>query len=497
MLLKSLIAANAFAGAAVASPAPMLQARQDDLATYIQNEHTYALQGVLNNFGPNGNLSRGAAPGVAIAGNSETNPPYIYTWTRDTALTVQSLIHEFISGNTSLEPLIQQYVNASARMQTIPNLSGNLTDGSGLGEPKYNINITAFNEPWGRPQPDGPALRASALIAYGNHLLGQGQQAKALSHIWPIVSNDIAYVGQYWNSTGFDLWEEVNGTSFFTTAVQHKALVEGQAFATALGKPCEACIVAPEILCHLQNFWNGTAVIANTPTSYDNSRSGVDINSVLTSINTFDPAATCDDVTFQPCSARALANHKVLVDGFRSIYGVNRNRSSSSAVAVGRYTEDVFMGGNPWYLATLAAAEQLYDALYQWNRQGSLEVTQLSLPFFKSLNANVTTGIFPKSSPSYTVITNAVKTYADGFVAVVQQYTPGNGGLSEEYNRDTGVQVSSPDLTWSFASFLTATARRNGSVPPSWGSSRALAVPSQCRPATVKGTYAAATPSPW
>lgn len=39
-------------------------------------------------------------------------------------------------------------------------------------------------------------------------------------------------MGQYWNRKSFDLWEEVNGTSFFTTAVQYKALVEGQASTT-------------------------------------------------------------------------------------------------------------------------------------------------------------------------------------------------------------------------------------------------------------------------
>jgi glucoamylase len=163
----------------------------------------------------------------------------------------------------------------------------------------------------------------------------------------------LAYVGQYWNRTSFDLWEEVNGTSFFTTAVQYKALVEGQAFATALGQSCEACFVAPELLCHLQNYWNGTAVVSNYPTAnYPlNSRSGVDVNSVLASINIFDPDGPCDDATFQPCSARALSNHKILVDGFRSLYGVNRGRPVGSAVAVGRYTEDVFMGGNPWYVS--------------------------------------------------------------------------------------------------------------------------------------------------
>jgi hypothetical protein len=34
------------------------------------------------------------------------------------------------------------------------------------------------------------------------------------------------------NNTGFDLWEEVSGSSFFTTNAQHRALVEGSALAT-------------------------------------------------------------------------------------------------------------------------------------------------------------------------------------------------------------------------------------------------------------------------
>lgn len=144
---------------------------------------------------------------------------------------------------------------------------------------------------------------------------------------------------------------EVNGTSFFTTAVQHKALVEGQTFAEALGQTCDGCAFAPELLCHLQEYWNGTAIVSNYLIANDpKGRSGVDINSVLTAINTFDPAAGCDDVTFQPCSARALSNHKVLVDSFRAIYDVNQGRTAGQAAAVGRYPEDVFMGGNPWYV---------------------------------------------------------------------------------------------------------------------------------------------------
>jgi glucoamylase len=67
---------------------------------------------------------------------------------------------------------------------------------------------------------------------------------------------------------------------------------------------------------------------------------------VLTSIHTFDPAAGCDSLTFQPCSDRALSNLKVYVDSFRSIYKINSGIASNAAVATGRYSEDVYYNGN-------------------------------------------------------------------------------------------------------------------------------------------------------
>ena len=44
-----------------------------------------------------------------------------------------------------------------------------------LGEPKYNVNGTPFTGPWGRPQNDGPALRAITLIKFANHLIKEGK----------------------------------------------------------------------------------------------------------------------------------------------------------------------------------------------------------------------------------------------------------------------------------------------------------------------------------
>ena len=75
-------------------------------------------------------------------------------------------------------------------------------------------------------------------------------------------------------------------------------------------------------------------------------RSGIDSNSVLASIHTFDVNAGCDATTFQPCSDKALSNLKTYVDSFRNIYSINSGIPAYSAVATGRYQEDVYQGGN-------------------------------------------------------------------------------------------------------------------------------------------------------
>jgi glucoamylase len=119
----------------------------------------------------------------------------------------------------------------------------------------------------------------------------------------------------------------------------------------------------------------------------------------------------------------------------------------------------------------LAAAEQLYDALYQWNKAGGINVTATSLPFFQQLVSSTEIGYYNSSSATYITLYDAVSTYADDFVALVAEYTPGDGALSEQYLKTTGAQTSAVDLTWSFAGALTAFDARAGNVPASWGAS--------------------------
>lgn len=455
--------------------------RQSALDTYITTQTPISKAGVLANIGADGSKDQGAKSGVVIASPSKTDPDYVYCWTRDSALVFKLLVDQYTQGrDTTLNTQIRNWIASQGRFQQISNPSGTVSTG-GLGEPKFNIDETAFTGAWGRPQRDGPALRATTMITYANSL--GASDSYVTGTIWPLVKLDLDYVAQYWNSTGFDLWEEVSGSSFFTTAVQHRALREGAKFATALGDSTRASTYttqAANALCFLQSYWNPTSKYASSNVNGGSVvRSGLDANSILASIHTFDPNAGCDAATFQPCSDKALANHKAVVDSFRATYALNSGKAASAAVAVGRYKEDSYYGGNPWYLATTAAAEQLYDALYTWNKQGSIAITATSLDFFKQLYSSAAVGTYASSTTQYTAITAAVKTYADGFLAIVQQYQGSGGALAEQFSRSNGSPLSAADLTWSYAASLTAFEARASKVPASWGAS-GLTVPATC-----------------
>ncbi|CAK7242700.1 MAG: glycoside hydrolase 15 protein [Sporothrix thermara] len=488
------LAALAFAQCALGAPSPV-RVRAGNVDAWLADEAEIALDRILSNIGSTGQYAASAKSGVVIASPSTDNPDYYYTWSRDAALVIKTLVELFRNGESSLQTAIMNYVDSQAILQTVSNPSGSLSgSGTGLGEPKFNVDLTAFTGSWGRPQRDGPALRATALVDFGNWLLDNGYATYAVNNVWPVVRNDLSYVAQYWNQTGYDLWEEVSGSSFFTISAQHRALVEGSAFASRVGASCTYCdSQAPQILCYMQSFWTGSYMNAN----FGGGRSGKDANTVLASIHAFDPTAACDDATFQPCSSRALANHKVYTDSFRSVYSLNSGIAEGSAVNVGRYPEDVYYNGNPWFLTTLAAAEQLYDAIYTWNRLGSLTITSTSLAFFQDLYSSAAVGTYAASTSAFANIVAAVKTYADGHVALVETHTMTNGSMSEQYDKAIGTQLSARDLTWSYAALLTANMRRNAIVPQPWGETSASSVPSVCIATAATGTYAVAGVSPW
>ena len=182
-----------------------------------------------------------------------------------------------------------------------------------------------------------------------------------------------------------------------------------------------------------------------------------------------------------------------MTDSFRSVYSINAHIPRGAAVAVGRYPEDVYFEGNPWYLTTLAAAEQLFDSLYVWEQQGLLVVTATSLSFFRDFEHSVNPGEYNAGSPTYEALVQAIRDYADGYVAIVQTYAQNNGSLSEQFSKTDGEPLSAYDLTWSYASFLTAAARRAGIVPRPWIPRPVASATATCSAISVVGSYSSVT----
>ena len=120
------------------------------------------------------------------------------------------------------------------------------------------------------------------------------------------------------------------------------------------------------------------------PPKQDN---GIEGSTILASVLNFDPALFCDSDTFQPCSEKALANHKVVTDASGVHFPINGASCAynGQGITVGKFPAWGDYRQNPNVGLTLAAAEQLYDALYVWGQTGFITVTEMSLDFFKQL----------------------------------------------------------------------------------------------------------------
>ena len=169
--------------------------------------------------------------GIIIASPSE-DPPYKYHWVRDSALVMRTFIDMY---KKTKNPLYFQYIinylENESKIQELNTISG-------LGEPKYNIDCTAFNGEWGRPQNDGPALRGIMLFKIIS--LFQYKYDKLIENlILPILVKDINYICKNIENTSFDLWEEINGWHFYTRMVQLKFLKDALKHKKLIVKLCD------------------------------------------------------------------------------------------------------------------------------------------------------------------------------------------------------------------------------------------------------------------
>ena len=138
------------------------------------------------------------------------------------------------------------------------------------------------------------------------------------------------------------------------------------------------------------------------------------------------------------------------------------------ASSFGRYPEDQYFGGNPWFLTSLAIAEHHYVLATQMKHNPKdLLIDAVNRDFYNALlglngNKSIQAGArIDSRSQFYQVVRQALKAKADAIFARVRHHAGRDGSLDEQLDRQTGYMLSARDLTWSYASYITAYWMRN------------------------------------
>jgi glucoamylase len=398
---------------------------------WLKENGSFSLDKILENISPTD-----GAPGAIIAAKSKSNPNYYYHWVRDAGLTVDSMINMYRSSTSNLKQQelisekIFEYLEFSTNIQKLKTLSD-------LGEPKFNVDGTTFNDPWGRPQNDGPAMRAISLIHWANVLISEGKESIVRQKMYDSklpatspIKMDLEYVSHHWKDPSYDIWEEVKGTHFYTLMIERRSLLEGSALAHKLGDEGAAewySIQGKEIEIELQKFWDpkqGFIVATiNRVDGIDYKSSNIDTAVILGLLH-----GDIKDGFFSWDDKRVIATIEKIIGAFSDIYPIN-HRQEIPGIAIGRYPEDRYSGtnlngGNPWPLCTLAVA----DAFYRY-----AEILSKKGEYQKAIE---------------------ISTRADEFVERVRYHANKDGSLSEQMDRYTGYMTSASDLTWNYASLL-------------------------------------------
>lgn len=402
--------------------------------------------------------------------------------------------------NATLWNIITDYIESSHKIQRVNNPSGTFESLDGLGEPKFEVNGTAFTDHWGRPQRDGPALRA---ITMANFIFTEVKYNRSVTFetyrkvFDNVIRYDLDYVASRWHRDSFDLWEEVDGKHFYTLKVQHYSLVIGSKLATAMGlgdsDSAKSYSAQAEYIAQFikDRFWDSERGHLVETFGRPRGRSGLDSALFLGSLHSMDilnwtGEDDSENDLYAPYSDELLTSLAHYITSMRHLYPINSIRfekftnlglnSSIVGFGVGRYPEDVYDGygtsnGNPWFLCTATVSQNLYilaDYLISKPSSYELVVNNQNKALFGifldgqdgfSWDHDVNFAIW-RRSPVYKLLVTLILDYADSFLDVIREHHDGQGNMSEQFNKYNGFMEGAENLTWSYGAFWQAVRQR-------------------------------------
>lgn len=435
-----------------------------ELEHWIEQQYRHCVQAMLRSvspihltkdrpgFGQKIQARKGAVIASPVLGSYDPDPDYFFHWFRDSAVVIdalrllyedhsigaEALTHfaDFAQFSLDLQQLDGRALVASRdwRTRVQPDFEKFVRPDEELaaargdavvGETRVNPDGTLDISKWGRPQNDGPPLRALSVLRWlrGGHLTANAHQLAAT-----LLQADLTYTAAHWADACYDIWEEEKGQHYYTLCVSLRALAEGTAWLqqrgnTALAQPLLAML--PAMRARLDQFWSPALGFYRSRelTSGATSAKELDIAVILSAIHALSP-----EPVHSVHDPKMHATLSALEQLFVTDYPINAQLPSSRGPAMGRYAGDVYYSGGAYYFSTLGAAEFCFRA-----------------------------GAGSQSSASWVA-------RGDAYLQTVRTYTPADGELSEQFDKRTGAQSSAPQLAWSYAAFISCVGARRAVV---------------------------------
>jgi len=281
-----------------------------------------------------------------------------------------------------------------------------------LAEPRFNPDATLDLQQWGRPQHDGPALRVLALLHVAEAVPDLVEPA-----LDTLLARDLDFLCAVAGEPCIGPWEEApERRHAFTLIVQWDALERG----------AERCRRAGDTDGARRMAEAASRAAAVAEKAFDPAEGGW-FDCVET--DTYDASVVLGILhagrrsgPFAIDAPRTAATVAALERRFAVRYPINRGRT---VPAIGRWADDVYFGGNPWFPTTLGFAE---------------------------LHYRIAAAGGPDASAAFA--------RAEQWMALVREVAPEGDALPEQFDRAHGRPTGCLALTWSAAAFIGAAEAR-------------------------------------
>jgi glucoamylase len=431
-------------------PRPSLSA--ESLDPWIEKQNRISWTNLQKNISPAEPKAAGQGvplKGIVVAGLSRKDPDYYFHWVRDSANVMRTLVEQSDADPQLLKAQIRDFLQLSAHLQKVASPYG-------MGEPRYTVTGQADTLPWSRPQYDGPALRALAVMQFLDWL--EKHPDKELHTLaLQVLRTDLDYIESIWQARGFDMWEEYKADNYNTRLTQLVALERGAHWFPSSRYLQSAAQLEKLLNDHwdpARGFLRSQLAIEATD-GYTTKKTDLD-SAVIVTVMDVDRRFVSHSVLDE----RVQATVQVLEDLFRQTYPINQR--SDLGVASGRYQGDSYFGGNPWYLITAYYA-QFYFRLAKRLRQGAaFTVSKINLKFAQSLlGAKVQIGlVLQPGEAQHQELVQQLLRRGEDVLQRIRFHTPADGIFYEQFDKVTGRPVSSKGLGWAYSTFLAATRER-------------------------------------